>query len=91
MSAACAAVVSITTWHAVGLGPLAQEVEHLEPVELRHRDVEEDEVGLLGDGRLESGLAVLGLDDLVAAAAERDVHEQPYLPVVVGDEDLLHT
>src|SRR5688500_18358605 len=44
----------------LGLGVGLETLEHLEPVELRHQHVEQDQVGLLAHRRLEAFFAVAG-------------------------------
>jgi hypothetical protein len=69
---------------------LAQTREHLEPVELRHPDVEQHEVeGLLAHA-LERLLAVHRLGDGVAGAPQLMRDQVPRRGVVVDDEDLAH-
>ena len=62
-------------------------LEDGDPVELRHDDVEENDVARLGREELERFAAVRGSTDLVAVLLEEATEELPADDVVVGDED----
>ena len=68
-------------------------LERLPAVELRHRHVEDDEIRPRLEHLPERGLAVGGVDDLVAGAREQHAEEAPDVGVVVDDEhpEALHT
>jgi hypothetical protein len=65
----------------------AQAARHLEAVEPRHGDVEQDHVGATVAGHPERRLAVGHLEHLVARALQSGPDEDPYVVVVLGDED----
>src|ERR1700746_3723304 len=56
-------------------------------VELRHQDVEQDEVEPLASQQLERFRAVLREHDGVPVMLEPAAEQQPVDPVVVGDQD----
>src|SRR5262249_35691226 len=65
----------------------AQALADLEAADLRHHDVEEDQVGLPGGDLVQRFLAVGGGADVVTAVAEVRLDQLDALRVVVGDED----
>ena len=69
---------------------LADLGESCEAVHARHRQVEQDEVGLQLDGRGDRGRAVLGLaDDVEALLCEECRERVARQRMVVHDEDAL--
>ena len=56
-------------------------------VEVRHHDVEEDEIRFLGLGCFERGSPIRSGDDVVAACAEHRLQQAHVLRDVVDDED----
>ena len=65
-----------------------QGLQHLEPVHLRHLDVEEDEVGRFALGNLQRGRTVGGEDDLVPLVLEDHLEGRADPLFVVDDEHL---
>src|SRR4029453_1923107 len=61
--------------------------DHVDALDLRHAEVEQDEVGMGVGGEVDGLGAVTGGNHLVAARAERDAKRALQLFVVVGEED----
>ena len=59
----------------------------VEPVRARHREVEQDEVGMLLAEALDGGQPVVGGDDLVALGADEGGDGPHHRRVVIDDED----
>src|SRR5581483_11930111 len=57
-------------------------------VERRHLDVEEGGIGAVRPARLQRGVAVVGLDDLVAVVLQVLAHDGTHHQRVLGDDDL---
>jgi len=72
-----------------GIASLLELIQHLDTGEVRHADVEEDEIGRFVLRQFERGLAGIGLDDVVAPLlallAQRPAHQA----LVVDDHDFL--
>ena len=82
--------------HVVGAGGedddgdvarLAQLAADLEAVHLRHHDVEDDQVGLVGLDLLQRLTAVIGGLDLESFLGEVEAGELDDIPLVVDDQD----
>jgi hypothetical protein len=58
------------------------------PVQLRHRDVHEDEIGVDRGGHLDPGLAIRGDVDLEPLLLEGEHEDALDVQVVVDDQDL---
>jgi hypothetical protein len=69
---------------------LADAARDLTPVELRHGDVEDGEVGALAERELERFLTVRGAEHAIAAALEPEDDEGLDVRIIVGDENRLH-
>ena len=65
----------------------AQGDRQLEAVEDRHLDVEQEEVGVVGDGALEALAPVGGLEHLMSLVAQYRAAERADPGIVVDDED----
>ena len=76
----------ITGSTAVSLA-LAEPPANRVAVQVRHHDIEEDEVRLRRHGKLERGAAVSGRDDLVTAGREDGFEQAHVLGDVVDDQD----
>jgi hypothetical protein len=72
---------------------LADPLERRPPVELGHRDVEDDQVGSAAEQLAQALASVLSLADVVPRPAEKLGHERAHVRIVVDDEDrsLAHT
>jgi len=64
-----------------------QPPAHLDAVELRHHDIEEDQVGPRRARDCEGLLTVTGGDDVVALAREARANDPDVARVVVDDQD----
>ena len=73
----------------IGIGPLVENAARgLDPVEPRHLDVEQGEVGRLGPSELDRLLAVAGLGaHLEPGALEQLAQVEPDDRLVLGDQD----
>ena len=65
----------------------AQPRRSLVAVEAGELDVAEDEIGMRGDGEIDAGHAVGGLEHVEAARLEHSAHQRPALRVVLDVED----
>jgi hypothetical protein len=70
-----------------GLISLTELLQDCEAVSLRHHDVEHDEVGSFHEGRLESGVPVGCLQDLVPVELKVHPAQQEHVGFVVDDQD----
>ena len=68
---------------------LADAAARLEAVDLRHHEVEEDEIGRFAPNELERDLAVLGEDHPVAVLLELELENASDVILVVHDENLV--
>ena len=66
---------------------VAQALQRLPAVELRHPEVEHDEVRAVLEEQAQAAAAALGRDDLVARALEQHPHDQREVWRVVDDQD----
>src|SRR5207247_8005114 len=65
-----------------------QRLDHLESVEIRHREVKEDQVGCVVDDGAQTEHSVLGRQDLVPRARKVHAQEVEERQVVFDDYDL---
>ena len=82
-----ALAVSMITGSTAVSSLLAEPPADLIAIELRHHDVEENEIRLCGFGELQRGATVGRRDDLVAVGREDGLEQAHVLEDVVDDED----
>src|SRR5690606_12195042 len=63
-----------------------QLARRLEAVELRHHDVHQDQVGLLGESDLDGLAAVDGFDHAIAERLEQRAQRVPTVQMILSDE-----
>ena len=70
------------------LGPPPHRLDDLNPVQTRHAEIQQDDVGLVIDSHLEGVLTIAGQQDLVSARPQGDPQRPQDLRVVVSNENL---